>query len=153
MKNIKKGLQIEQLDRKIKSFGKLEPEMPATGWIYATRTALGMSLEQLGKKMGMTAQGVKGLERREQEGSLSLKNLKEVARALNLKLVYGFSAPEKSLNKMIKNRARSVAENIVLRVDRTMQLEKQANSPARIKKAIKDRASKITANQPRYLWD
>jgi len=112
-----------------------------------------MSLSQLGGKLGITAQSVKEIEQREKNGSISLKNLKEVAQALNLKLVYGFSAPEKSLSKIIKNQAYHVAENIVARTNRTMQLEKQANSSARIKRAIKDRASEIIANQPRHLWD
>jgi len=154
MKNINKNLQIEQLDRKIKAFNKLENiTRLSDGWVHSARTALGMSLSQLGGKLGITAQSVKEIEQREKNGSISLKNLKEVARALNLKLVYGFSAPEKSLSKIIKNQAYHVAENIVARTNRTMQLEKQANSSARIKRAIKDRASEIIANQPRHLWD
>jgi predicted DNA-binding mobile mystery protein A len=153
MKNIKRDLQIEQLDRKIKAFNKLEAFYPSYGWVYATRTALGMSLEQLGKKLNITAQSVKEIEQREKEGTISLKNLNDVARALGLKLTYGFSAPGKSLEKMIKSKAYDLAEKIVLRTHRTMQLEDQANSKTRLKKAIRARMEEILDKNIKHLWN
>jgi predicted DNA-binding mobile mystery protein A len=153
MNNQKRNLQIEQLDRKIKSFSKLNSLTMSRGWVYATRIALGMSLAQLGKKMNITAQSVKEIEQREQAGTISLKTLTEVARAINLKLVYGFSSPEKSLEKMIALRARSLAEKIVSRTHKTMQLEDQANSRTRLRKAIKDRTAEIINKNIKSLWD
>lgn len=153
MNNSKRNLQIEQLDRKLKSYSKLASFTPSRGWIYATRTALGMSLDQLGKKMGVSAQAVKGFEQREQAGTISVKNLNDVAEALNLKLTYGFSSPGKSLEKMIESGSRSLAEKIILRTHRTMQLENQANSKMRLKKAIKERANMIIDKNIKYLWD
>lgn len=147
------NLQIEQLDRKIKAFNKLESFSPSKGWIYATRTAMGMSLEQLGKKVGISAQGIRGLEQREREGSISLKNLNDLAGALNLKLIYGFSAPGKSLEKIIDSRAQELAKKIVLRTHKTMQLENQANSRKRLRKAIKDRTEEIISKNNKSLWD
>lgn len=153
MKNQKRNLQIEQLDRKIKAFSKLDSSTMSRGWVYATRSTIGMSLAQLGKKMGITAQSVKEIEQREQAGTISLKTLNDVAHALNLKLVYGFSAPGKSLEKMIELRARDLAEKIILRTHQTMQLEDQANSKARLRKAIKDRTAEIIDKNIKYLWD
>ncbi len=76
----------------MKGFNKLASQVPAQGWIYAMWTTLGMSLKQLGKKLGITAQSVRELEQREGEGAVSIKALKEIARVLDLNLVYGFSA-------------------------------------------------------------
>ena len=54
---------------------------------------------------------------------------------------------------MIELRAYDVAEKIVLRTHKTMQLENQANSKMRLKKAIKARADEITDKNIKYLWD
>ena len=145
--------ELEQLDKRLRAFNKLESFAPSRGWAYATRTALGMSLEQLGKKMGISAQAVRGLEQREKEGSISLKSLNDLAQALNSKLVYGFSTNKYSLEKMIGLKARSLAENIVARTHKTMQLEDQANSRMRLRKAIKDRTTEIIDKNIKYLWD
>lgn len=153
MKNLKRKLQLEQLDKKIKAFNKLESFTPSHGWVYATRMALDMSMEQLGKKMGITAQGVKQIEQRERDGGISLNNLNDAAKAFGLKLTYGFSAPGKSLEKIINEKALEIAKNIVLRTNLTMNLESQANSKSRLKKAIKDRAAEIAAENSKCLWD
>ena len=153
MKNLKRKLQLEQLNKKIKAFDKLEPASPACGWVYATRTALGMSMEQLGKKMGITKQGIKDLERREADGAISLNNLNEAAKAFGLKLTYGFSAPNKSLEKMVNERALEVARKIVARTNVNMDLENQANSKSRLRKAVKDRAAEILDKNAKCLWD
>lgn len=156
MKNINRKLQVEQLDKKIKAFNKLETFSPSQGWIYATRIALGMSLEQLGKKMGVSAQAIRGFEQREKNDTLSLKVLNEAAHALNLKLVYGFAVNTinaKSLEKMIELKAHSLAEKIVLRTHKTMQLEDQANSRARLRKAIKTKTQEIIDKNIKLLWN
>ncbi len=153
MKNINRKLQIQQLDKKMKSFNKLASQTPAQGWVYAMRTTLGMSLKQLGKKLGITAQSVRELEQREREGAVSIKTLKEIARVLDLNLVYGFSAPRKNLEKMIEARAQVIAKNIVSRTNRTMELENQANSRTRLRRAVKERATEIINNNIKQLWD
>jgi DNA-binding transcriptional regulator YiaG len=63
MKNSNQKLYLEQIDRKIKSFKVLKKEsVPPLGWINALRSALGMSLQQLGKKLGVTPPSVKEME-------------------------------------------------------------------------------------------
>lgn len=153
MKNIENNLQLEQLDKKFKAFRKLNKLTPPKGWVFATRTTLGMSLGQLGKRMGVSAQAVKGLEQREKNGSISLKNLDEAAKAFGLRLTYGFYSPDKSLKKIIDDRAYKMAEQIVARTHKTMQLENQANSKARLKRAIKERAKEIVDKNTKSLWN
>jgi transcriptional regulator with XRE-family HTH domain len=50
---------------------------------------MGLSLKQLGKRLKITPQGTKEIERREKDGSLTLQRLWEVAAALDKQLVYG----------------------------------------------------------------
>ncbi|MDL5047711.1 mobile mystery protein A [Oscillatoria amoena NRMC-F 0135] len=151
MKSIKK-LQIEQLDRKLAVLADL-PEVPAKGWIHGIRTALKMSFRQLGTRLGITAQSAQEIERREMNGSITLKNLREVAQAMDMKLVYGFVPKENSIEKMLDRQALIVARKIVMRTDNTMKLEDQRVGKAQIEKDIRELADELKREMPRYLWD
>jgi len=154
MKDLGKALAIEQLDKKMKKFDSAaEVPIPPNGWINLIRTALNMSLKQLGKKLSITSQSVKEIEMREAEKKITLEKLNEVAEALNLKLVYGFIPKDKSLEKMIENKSLALAKQIVLQTSHSMALEDQQNEPSRIEKAIKERALQIQNEIPKYLWD
>ena len=154
MQNATKKLTLEQVDRKIKQFSKLsESDIPVEGWIYTIRQALGISLKQLGKRMQLGVSGVKEMERREKNYSITIKSLNDFASALELRLIYGFIPKDGSLEKMIEKKALEIAQQIVLKTSHSMALEDQENAPSRIKKAIKDRAQQIKNEMPKYLWD
>jgi len=154
MNNLKSKLIREQLDRKLMKFIELgDISVPPTGWIYATRTALNMSLKQLGKKLGITPQGIKEIEIREKKGSITLKNLNDIAMALNLKLVYALIPNDGSLQALLERAAYDEARKIVMRTSITMKLENQENTEERLQKAIKDKAEEIIREIPKYLWD
>jgi predicted DNA-binding mobile mystery protein A len=147
-------LLVEQLDKKIRAFKSPgEITIPASGWIHAIRTALKMSLRQMGSRLSITPQSMKEIEQREKDGSITLKNLKEAGRALDMQLVYGFIAKEESLEKMIEKKAYDIAREIVQRTSHSMMLEDQENSKQRIENAIKERAEEIKNEMPGYLWD
>jgi predicted DNA-binding mobile mystery protein A len=154
MQNLANKLTLEQIDKKIKQISSLSKlSIPSEGWIYNIRQALGISLKQLGNKMHITPAGVKEMEKRESNDSITIKSLKDFASALDLKFVYGFIPKDGSLEKMIEKRALEIAQQIVLKTSHTMALEDQQNNPVRIKKAIKDRAQQIKNEMPKYLWD
>jgi predicted DNA-binding mobile mystery protein A len=150
---MRQNLQIQQLDKKIKAFKKTESFVFPGGWINTIRLSLGMSMEQMGKKMKMTAQGIREMEKREREGSISLKALDNAAQALGLKLTYGFYNPGDNLEEMLHAKARQSAEKIVLRTHKTMQLEDQANSKRRLKRAIKEKTIELANNKSKFIWD
>ena len=55
MKNTKQQLIIEQVDKKLKAFESLkENKIPPKGWVKTMRTALKMSLRQLGSRMNFS---------------------------------------------------------------------------------------------------
>jgi len=147
-------LVIEQLDKKLQSFKSLQAiAIPTAGWIHAIRTALKMSLRQLGNRLSITPQSVKEIEQREKDGSITLKNLREAGKALDMQLIYGFIPKEESLEKMIEKKAYEIAREIVMRTSHSMMLEDQENSKQRIEKAIKERAEEVKNEMPGYLWD
>lgn len=150
----KKSLQLQQLNEKMLGFASLnQVAVPPTGWIKAIRTAMGMSGQQLGNKLSVTKQGILDFEKREQDGSITIKALKEIGRAMGLQLVYGFVPNDGSLDALIEKRAQELATKIVLRTSNTMKLEDQGNSKKRIDKAIEERAAEIKREMPKILWD
>jgi predicted DNA-binding mobile mystery protein A len=154
MERLKQKLIIEQLDKKIDKFKTLENfETPSEGWTCSIRTAIRMSLRQLGQRLNISAQGAKTIEKREKDGSLTIKGLIEIGKALDMKFVYGFIPKTGSIEKMIQNKATEVATKIVLRTSKSMSLEDQEVSDDRLKQAIKDRTEEILFKMPRYLWD
>jgi len=154
MNNSNQSLLIEQADRKLQPFKGLEAiVIPPKGWINTVRTALKMSLRQLGNRLNISPQSVKEIENREASGSLTIKSLREVGLALNLRLVYGFIPMDGSIEKIIENRACELAHEIIARTSQSMKLENQENKEERLKKAIEMKAGEIIANMPKYLWD
>ena len=150
----KKSLQLQQLNNKMLSFVSLKQvAMPPTGWIKAIRNAIGMSMQQLGNKLKVSKQGVMDIEKREKEGSITIKSLREIARVMDMQLVYGFVPNDGSLDALIEKRATELAKQIVMRTANTMNLENQANSKERIDTAIKERAADIKNEMPKILWD
>ena len=147
-------LQFQQLNEKMNQLTGLQHVIvPPTGWIKAIRNGIGMSMEQLGKKLSITKQGVMDIEKREMEGAITIKSMKEIAMAMDMQFVYGFIPNAGSLEQMIETRALEIASKIVERTSTTMKLEDQANSKERIENAIKERATEIINRTPKILWD
>jgi len=150
----KKKLQIEQLDKKFKMLTPLRNiHISEKGWINSIRTSLGMSLNQLGKRLGITAQSVRALELREASGSVTIKNLQEAARSLEMQLVYAVIPIGDSLEKMIEKKAREKAEEIISRTTQSMLLENQMNESVRLKKEFNDKVDELKREMPKFLWD
>jgi predicted DNA-binding mobile mystery protein A len=149
-----KKLQIDQLEAKLKPFANIDNvSQPPTGWVKATRLALGMSLQQLANKLSITKQSTQEMEKREREGTITIKSLREAAKALDMELVYGFAPKDGTLDALIDRKARELAVKIVFRTTNTMRLEDQENSQSRVKKAIEERTSILKNDMPKVLWD
>lgn len=152
MKNNK--LQIQQLNEKLNNLNGLQHlNVPTIGWIKAIRSSIGMSMEQLGKKLSITKQAVMDIEKREKEGAITVKSMQEIAKALDMKFVYGFVPNDGNLELMIEKRSIEIARKIVQRTSTTMKLEDQSNSKERLEKAIQERAAEIINKTPKILWD
>lgn len=154
MRSTKKKLQVEQLEKKMDTLKNIALlEIPPKGWIFTIRDSLNISLRQLGNKLNITPQSVKEIEEREESKSITLKNMTEVAEALDMKLVYGFIPKDGSLQNLIEKKASALASQIVLRTSNNMSLENQENMPERINKAIEEKKAQLINELPRFLWD
>lgn len=147
-------LPVQQLNSRIAEFSGINKiAVPSIGWLKTIRTALGMTMEQLGNKLNVTKQAIADLEKREPEGSITLKLMKEVAEAMDMKLVYGFVPKDGSLEALINRKANDLARKIVMQTHTTMGLENQAISQKNLQKAIEERAMAIKYEMPKILWD
>lgn len=150
----KKKLQLAQLESKLKVFASVQKVATSpTGWLKAVRVSLGMSLQQLADKLSITKQSVLEIEQREKEGSITLKNLRETANALDMELVYGLVPKDGTIEALIERKAKELAVRIVSRTSNTMKLEDQENSKQRLKKAIEERTAILKNELPKMLWD
>jgi predicted DNA-binding mobile mystery protein A len=150
----KRKLLIEQLDQKLQSFQKAELVLvPNKGWIHTIRTALNMTMAQLGARLKITRQGVKSIEESESKGSISINSLKEVGDALDLKFVYGFVPKNGTIDNLVNIKAEKLARKIALRTHQNMKLEDQGIGDEKINGAIKELADEIKREMRRSLWD
>jgi predicted DNA-binding mobile mystery protein A len=147
-----RALRRRQLDRIVRPLAKVAPEIPSRGWIKAIREALGMSARQIGERLALTQQAVAELERAEQTGSISLKNLRRVAGAMQCKLFYAF-VPEESFESLVRQQAERVADQIVRRVETSMSLEDQATESGAQRQRKADLIAELVRTTPRNLWD
>ena len=153
MRNQRK-LLIEQLDRKLKPFlGSEMVIIPDNGWINTIRTTINMTLEQLGKKLNMTKQGVKRIEESEAAGTITLKSLKEVGNVLEMKFVYGFVPIDGSIDSLLDRKSRILAEKIILRTNHNMMLEDQEIEKGNLNNAIEDLSKEIKFELKKAIWD
>ncbi|MCP3659536.1 MAG: mobile mystery protein A [Bacteroidetes bacterium] len=145
---------LQQLDDKIKKFNNIKKyNIPKSGWIYNIRMAINMSLSQLGKKLKMTPQGIRELEQRELNKSITISSLEKIARALDMNFIYGFIPKEGSIKKKLDNRIKKKAIDIVSRTSRMMELEDQKNKQKRINSAIQEKIIEFNHKIPKHLWD
>ena len=151
MKSLKVQLFLDETQSKLNPFSILKSEIkPDNGWVNAIRVSIKMSLRQLGERLHITPQGVRDLEKREKDGAITINTLKEVGRVLDMDLVYGFISRHNSLEEMIEERAREIAEEVVLKA---IKLDNQKNSENDVKKAIQQKTYEISSKMPSNLWD
>ncbi len=78
-----------ELDSQLRELAKLQGSgTPRSGWVKTVRLALGMNSATLGRRIGISPQGVRRLEQSEAEGSISLNTLTKIADGLNCDVRY-----------------------------------------------------------------
>lgn len=148
--NLRRQRSRKALDRQTEPYRSLAPRArPIPGWIRATRDALGMSGAELARRMGVQQPNVTQLEKSEAAGTIRLENLERAARAMNCTLVYAI-VPNPSLEEMVRQRARSIAERELSATDQSMRLEAQMPPPELRADLIDELAEQII--DTRRLW-
>ena len=157
MKSNKKALlnQREIIEAKVHHWmGVAKERMPPSGWISAIRGALGMTARQLGERLGVDHSGILRLEKREQDGAVTIEMMKRAAAAMNCKLVYAIVPQDhyESLNSIIDEQALKSAKKLAHTVEHSMRLEKQGVASDLTERQILKLADELKANFDPLLW-
>ena len=98
--------RLAELDLQLREYAKLHREgTPRCGWVRTSRLAFGMSSTALGRRIGISAQGVRKLEVAEAEGSITLRTLARLAHSLDCEVRYVL-VPRTSLIEQVARRAK-----------------------------------------------
>lgn len=150
MKRNRSAQARQQLDARFTALLPAERlAAPARGWIKAIREALGMSSEQLARRLGVKQPTLAAIERSETRGTIELATLRRVAAALDCTLAYAL-VPNRPLTATVKERARAIAARRLQAVEHSMLLENQALPAAERDARVESYADEI---DPRRLWD
>jgi predicted DNA-binding mobile mystery protein A len=135
------GASTESLDEALGLFREsMRSLKPGAGWARTIRESLGMSAEQLARRVGVTRATIVTLERSEARGRITLASLEKLSRGLGCRVVYAL-VPEMgaSLADMKRARARKVARGqLASREADRSELERLTNE--------------LLAGSPRKLW-
>lgn len=146
-------LAREQLDSSLSRFKSLKTLVPpGKGWIRAIRNAIGMTGEQLARRLDVSKQRISRIEHDEKLGKIKLETLRNVADAMDCVFVYAF-VPRESLQQTVRNQAEMIAKKRMKRSNQMMRLEKQELSSAEKAKALENIIDEITETMPKLLWD
>lgn len=104
--------RLLELDAQLREYAKLHGEgTPRCGWVRTIRLAYGMSSGALGRRVGISAQGVRKLEAAEAEGAITLRTLARIAHGLDCEVRYVL-VPRTSLIAQVARRAREHQEGL-----------------------------------------
>ena len=136
------GKPISQsIDEALRSFREsVHSHKPSSGWARSIRESLGMSAEQLARRLGVSRATIVTLERSEARGRITLASLEKLSRGLGCRVVYAL-VPEMgaSVADLKRARARKVARSeLASREADRGEIERLTNE--------------LLAGSPRKLW-
>lgn len=125
---------------------------PIKGWVKAIREALGLTAEQLARRVGVSKPRVYEIEKSEMSGSITLHSLERAAHALECQLVYAL-VPKQPLQEIVEARAMAIANELVRSSAHSMMLEDQAVDEETNLELIDQLAKELLNQRASRLWD
>jgi len=144
---------IRHLDKRFAALRPLaKSPRPPKGWLRAVRDALGMTMAQFARRLGVSQPRIVQLEQSEASGSVTLNTLQRAAEALGCRLVYAL-VPERPLAETVRERAELIAGRQAGAVEHTMRLEDQAVTSKQVSKKLHRQRIEELLRRPARLWD
>lgn len=140
-----------QLDRRIDRDLVRILAQPRDGWIRTIRLALGMRIIDLARRLGVSEANIRQAERSETRDSITLRQLRNMADAMDCDLVYGL-VPRKSLEETVADQIERRARSDAYRTADTMSLEKQDLEKQAVQQLVEDLTRRYQVRPPNDLW-
>ena len=120
---------------------------PEKGWIATVRLALGMSAEQVAIRKGVSRNAVYQAERSEAEGAVSIKQMENLAAAMNARFVYAI-VPNDRIEHLKYQQAMSKARGLIKEI-----AEAGTWSADERQDWIEDKAAELLHDMPSDFWE
>jgi predicted DNA-binding mobile mystery protein A len=138
--------------------GQWSASPPRDGWIKTVRSALAMSGTALSKRLGGHRTTAAYLERSEQDGSITLKKMQQVAGAMQCRFVYALVPDSNDNNSatiesIIEAQAERKARSIIKLADTQMARERQQLSAAQTEREVQRLKQQLLMELPRDFWE
>ena len=147
-------LSLKQLKRSLKHWSSLpawvRQRIPLGQQILMVRTALGMTQEQLAKRVSSSQRAIVRLEK--EEGDPQVSTLKRIAESLNCELLIRF-VPKADIGELIKGKAKAKAEALVTMSVSSANLEIQKPSKGVVQSEIRHLIQDILDKKRSSLWE
>ncbi|MDT8376421.1 MAG: mobile mystery protein A [Mariprofundaceae bacterium] len=148
-----RSIARQQLDKRLQAFAELKKSQPPMrGWIRAIRDALGMTAEQLARRMGVRRQRANALEKGEVAGTATINSIRKAAEAMDCVFVYAL-VPRDSLQANVERQAMKYAEKTDTAVQHSMVLEQQGLTAGEIRQGIHANAQRFARETVRDMWE
>ena len=125
---------------------------PRGGWIKTIRGALGMTMKQLARRIGVSQPMISQYERAETDDSITLATLRKVADSLDCDLVYSL-APRRPISTMIHEQARRSAERRIRQVHESMAMEDQSVTREELERQIEEHTRDLVERGVGSIWE
>lgn len=148
-------LVIKQLDQQLKEWRAVSKKygVPRAGWVKTLRSALNMSADQLAERLSLSRSRVTQLENAEIHDAVTLRSLKEAANAMGCDFVYAIVPKNSStLESILKEQAKKVAEERIARVAHSMSLEAQSVDATHLKKQKEELTKNLLEHLNKKFW-
>lgn len=146
-------LMLRQLDSQLKAWKALHGQnVLSKSWIATIRKAMGMTAEQLGRRLKLSRTRIVKLEKAEVNGATTLHSLKQAADALNCDLIYAF-VPRTSLTDTLNQQALKKAKKIFENISHSMILENQEVKQPETEIQTKEIVHQLLSGSFKNLWD
>lgn len=143
-------LITKQISRRLEDLRAIsERTKGITSWIDYVRSGLGMTLQQLASRVGVTQSTLSTAIKMEKEGRITINKLREIADAMDCDVVYEF-VPRKKLEDIIFDQAIKKTSKLMDEVESHMALEDQKVTLDKNERLKELAAEKIYS---KYLWD
>jgi len=144
-------LARKNIDRRLAPIRAEPLTVPPGGWIKAIREALGMTVEQFARRMGVVQSRASTIEKAELTGATTIKTMREAAEALGCTFVYAI-VPLSTLDEIVRHQAMQKAEAELARLHHTMRLENQAMAKADLGTERERLIAELLSGSQRRLW-
>jgi predicted DNA-binding mobile mystery protein A len=152
-KTLSSALARKHLDKRLTPLrSSTAVQRPDKGWVRAIRDALGMNARQLAARLNVSQPTITNIEKNEANDTITLKRLREAAAALDCTLVYAL-VPNTSLQQIVEDRARHIADAQLARTHHTMSLEDQELDDADRHAERQRLMHRLLDGHPRHLWE